>query len=204
MRNKLDSLQHFGIFGMHWGVRRFQNPDGTLTEEGKKRYAKEALDRAETSKKRMQDAERRLASFRKEGFKSKEIFDDDEIEDVMLAEGGREYVEKMRKIYIRDMEDAVGTWRRDAQAWLDRSDYLTKAKAATLSRAGDVYFNSLKRQENAEKKKPTLSERFDKAQKDNPKLTYAQIYKEMKVNMNSDDPDDYKNAEDRWFKKHGY
>lgn len=32
-------LEHGGILGMKWGVRRFQNKDGTLTEEGKKRYA---------------------------------------------------------------------------------------------------------------------------------------------------------------------
>jgi len=35
------SLSHHGTKGMHWGVRRYQNPDGTLTEEGKKRYYKE-------------------------------------------------------------------------------------------------------------------------------------------------------------------
>lgn len=35
-----DSLTHHGIKGMHWGVRRFQNPDGTLTPEGEKRYLK--------------------------------------------------------------------------------------------------------------------------------------------------------------------
>ena len=35
-----NSLEHWGIKGQKWGVRRFENADGTLTAEGKKRYNK--------------------------------------------------------------------------------------------------------------------------------------------------------------------
>lgn len=31
-------LYHHGILGQRWGVRRYQNPDGSYTEAGKKRY----------------------------------------------------------------------------------------------------------------------------------------------------------------------
>ena len=31
-------MYHSGIKGQKWGIRRFQNEDGTLTEEGKRRY----------------------------------------------------------------------------------------------------------------------------------------------------------------------
>ena len=32
-------LEHHGIIGMKWGVRRYQNKDGTLTNAGKMRYS---------------------------------------------------------------------------------------------------------------------------------------------------------------------
>lgn len=31
-------LKHHGIIGQKWGIRRYQNPDGSLTDAGKKRY----------------------------------------------------------------------------------------------------------------------------------------------------------------------
>lgn len=31
-------LKHYGVKGQKWAVRRYQNPDGSLTAEGKRRY----------------------------------------------------------------------------------------------------------------------------------------------------------------------
>ncbi len=59
-----NELYHHGIKGQRWGVRRFRNEDGTLTNAGKRRYG-ENLDindrsRTNVAKIRLGEARRRL------------------------------------------------------------------------------------------------------------------------------------------------
>ena len=51
-----DNLSHDGVKGMHWGVRRYQNADGSLTELGKKRYRKQLNDAYDNEYKKGVDA----------------------------------------------------------------------------------------------------------------------------------------------------
>lgn len=49
-------LYHYGILGQRWGVRHYQNPDGTLTAEGKIRYKQEVRKMAQKDAQRWSDA----------------------------------------------------------------------------------------------------------------------------------------------------
>ena len=54
--NEMHALYHYGIKGQKWGVRRYQNPDGTLTAEGKARYGANDFDHmTEANKQKYQD-----------------------------------------------------------------------------------------------------------------------------------------------------
>lgn len=52
-----DNIEHHGIKGQKWGVRKYQNPDGTLTPAGKARYGtEENFKKAQDYKSGLRDA----------------------------------------------------------------------------------------------------------------------------------------------------
>lgn len=57
-----NNLAHAGVKGMRWGVRRYQNKDGSLTPAGKKRYGDQHEDyrRAHDKKSVKQMSDREL------------------------------------------------------------------------------------------------------------------------------------------------
>lgn len=71
-----NELTHWGIKGQKWGERRYQNEDGTLTEAGKRRYARQKtreLNSLENEKSDLLDK-----SIRAENAANRKIFNNDE------------------------------------------------------------------------------------------------------------------------------
>lgn len=165
-------LAHHGVKGQKWGVRRYQNEDGTLTEEGKAKYNA------------MSDRDKKVY---------------DQYNEIIKG------IDATNKQFKKKLENGDLPWYQ-SRAMLKKAvakndkdiEELRQLAGETIANAKTVSLSEIK------KSKMNLTDRFNKASQDNPKLTYNQIYKEMKVDMESDDPDIYKEAEDRWLRKHGY
>lgn len=59
--NAGEYLEHHGILGQKWGIRRFQNPDGSLTKAGQKRYGTEGSRTAKQTQNRLNDVQKAIA-----------------------------------------------------------------------------------------------------------------------------------------------
>lgn len=88
-----DKLMHYGVPGMKWGVRRYQNLDGTLTSAGKKRQKKEEKKKLKEIK-RKQKEHKKIMTDRKKFLDNYYSLSDD---DRRLADKYFDALEKMEK-----------------------------------------------------------------------------------------------------------
>lgn len=69
-------LSHAGILGMKWGVRRYQNKDGTLTADGRKRYGvNPRTSRKKYTKEQLKDMEKSIKAKEKKSKTAKKTLE---------------------------------------------------------------------------------------------------------------------------------
>lgn len=95
-----DELRHWGIKGQKWGVRRYQNADGSLTTAGKKRYAK--LESEMKQLKPKKSTKERKAEVEKEARKKlvSEMTDDELRERTNRMRMERDYYDAARNLAV--------------------------------------------------------------------------------------------------------
>ena len=170
-----DSLMHHGVRGQRWGVRRYQNPDGSLTSKGKYRY--------NHTKKLMQEADRYESA----------------ANHMLSKRDGKNVLEKAlinRRIdqALRNAHDIRKKLDPEMVAIVnaDKNKSRIKKRESKADRANTFMGNAMR-------------EVFGKKQ-----IDYMDIYNEMSKDkrfknlLDSDDNDDYKEAEKAWLQKHGY
>lgn len=90
-----DELQHHGIKGQKWGIRRFQNKDGSLTPRGRQRYEKVTID-GQTYRVEGRDpskaADEAVRRAREQGFEAYRYTSDDKRSKVRQVELEQRYI----------------------------------------------------------------------------------------------------------------
>ena len=134
-------IQHWGIKGQKWGVRRYQNSDGSLTPAGIKRYRDEAGDierRLNTNKREMtaddyQNAIKKTKSVG-EGIDSVRKFNDDgkKLKDPAMERRIRKSTEQMsdkelqQRVQRLNMEDNYTRMMMHREHLQQGEDYVNK------------------------------------------------------------------------------
>ena len=131
-------LAHHGIQGMHWGVRRFQNDDGSLTPAGKERYGADGSNNKKSLRERINHA-------RKVRKDAKKIEQEEFEKEVNKSELHKVWSESLKKV----REELEGL---DVDEMGEDHPYIQKLKARESVRAEDIEQLETKIREESAKK----------------------------------------------------
>ena len=124
-----NELYHWGIKNMKWGVRRYQNKDGTLTSTGRARKKKGVIESYKDKKKMKKLRQAKIAKQAERAEKER-----------IINSGDKNQVQKIsNKLTNEELERALNRIELTSKL----SDYSTNSKHGTTKKTGMQYVENI-------------------------------------------------------------
>lgn len=174
-----DYIAHHGIKGQKWGIRRYRNEDGTLTEAGKKHYSKAILN-AEAKQRRANQstygASKNYQSTHKNVLELQTDIMDQQLRNTKEYKAYSKALgdlESYEEDFLNTNKTSYNVERMlNDKKWAALKDALADADEKYSSRIGEVYYNNADRIVSAKLKDLGFS--------DDPNL--IELYKDVLAN----------------------